>query len=431
VADRDGAHGAPAGWQVHRAGGYVLAEQRARDPRRAEPFDGERDEQVLHCRADRDGEHGLFRGRTPLVGIVVRRVADQARHHNQRRLPQRLPAPDPAGDLLRRKPVPAQVGDPGLAHRVEQGRAGRGRFQHYEPPRLAVVRRGRGQRGGDGPADRLGVDRLGGERPDGPAGQGHVRGSEPEHVLLGRPDQRPRARAVLLGDELGQPAHDRDRDVPRLALHQVRGRGDLVRDGGDGDLQDVAERVRLAAIVPHRDYAGGADGVVGLPGPPRPAHRVGDHHAERHAGAVVQRLAEPTGGLVRVLGQQHDGPRGGVGLIHASCRQHQSVPGLRDGGGAAPGHHPHRLGLDGLLPRDGDHPALRLTHDLRGDDEDVARAQVRGGRGDERGEVAARGDLGQPGDRHDGNRRSGHYLSSWARSSAARAMAAVAGRSRM
>ena len=58
-------------------------------------------------------------------------------------------------------------------------------------------------------------------------------------------------------------------------------------------------------------------------------------------------------------------------------------------------------------------------------------AQVRGGRGDERREVAARRDLGQPGDRHDGNRRSGHYLSSWARSSAARAMAAVAGRSRM
>jgi hypothetical protein len=56
----------------------------------------------------------------------VRRVGDQARHHDQGRLPQRLPTPDPAGDLLLGEPVAAQVGDPGLAHRVEQGRAGRG-----------------------------------------------------------------------------------------------------------------------------------------------------------------------------------------------------------------------------------------------------------------------------------------------------------------
>ena len=293
------------------------------------------------------------------------------------------------------------------------------------------MRRGRGQRGGDRPADRPGVDRLGGERPDGPAGQRHVGRPEPEHVLLGRPDQCPRTRAVLLGDQLGQPAHDRDRDLPRLALHQVRGRGDLVGDGGDGDLQDVAERVGLAAVVPHRGEAGRADRVVGLPGPPRPAHRVGDDHADAYAGAVVQRLAEPPGGLVRVLGQQDDGPRGGVGLIHAGRRQHQSVPGLRDGGGAAPGDHPHCLGLDGLLPGDGYDPALRLAHDLRRDDEDVARAQVRSGRGDEGRQVATRRDLGQSGDREDGNRRSGHYRSSWARSSAARAMAAVAGRSRM
>ena len=361
----------------------------------------------------------------------MRRVGDQARHHDQGCLPQRLPAPDPAGDLFLGEPVMAQVRDPCLAHRVEQGRAGCGRLDDHEAPRLAVMRGRRGQRGGDGPADRPGIDRLAGERPDGPAGQRHVRGPEPEHVLIGRPDQRPRARAVLLGDELGQPAHDRDRDTPRLALHQVRGRGDLVGDGGHGDLQDVAERVGLAAVIPQRDDARGADGVVGLSGPPRPAHRVGDDDAEAKPGAVVQRLTQPPGGLVRVLRQQHDGPRGGIGLIHAGRRQYQAVPGLRDGGGAAPGDHPHRLRLDGLLPGDRDHPALRLAHDLRGDDEYVARAQVRGGRGDERRQVAARRDLGQSGDRYDGNRRSGHYRSSWARSSAARAMAAVAGWSRM
>ncbi len=407
----------------------------------------------------------------------MRRVGDQAGQHDQGGLPERFAAPDPAGDLLLREPVAAQIGDPGVAHRVEQGRAGRGRGQDHEAPRLAVMRGGRGQRGGDGPADRPGVDGFGGERPDRPAGQRHVRGPEPEHVLVGRPDDGARARAVLLGDELGQPAHHRDRDLPRLTLHQVRGGGDLVGDGGDGDLQDVAERVGLAAVVTHRDQAGRADGVVGLPGPPRPAHRVGDDHAEPAAGAVVQRLAEPAGGLVRVFGQQHDGSLGGVGLIHARRRQDQAVPGLRDGGGAAPGDHPHRLRLDGLLPGGGDHPALRLAHDLRGNDEDVALAQVGRGAEDEGRQVAARGDLGQPGDRHDGDgaggagsgglcfpggrppgippilggnlppqtpaaprsllacrgRGAGHRVRSRsrARSSAARAMAAVAGRSRM
>ena len=104
-------------WGASRPGRSIARaatswQQRARDPRGAEAVDGERDEQVLHRRAHRDGEHGLLRGRTPLVGIVVRRVGDQARHHDKRRLPERLPAPDPAGDLLRREPVAAQVGDP-------------------------------------------------------------------------------------------------------------------------------------------------------------------------------------------------------------------------------------------------------------------------------------------------------------------------------
>ena len=122
VPDGDRAHRPPSVRQVHRPGRDVLAEQGARDPRRAEPFDGQRDEQVLHRRAHRDDEHGLLRTGPPLVGIVVRRVGDQARHHDQRRLPERSAAPDPAADLLLGEPVAAQVGDPGLAHRVEQGR---------------------------------------------------------------------------------------------------------------------------------------------------------------------------------------------------------------------------------------------------------------------------------------------------------------------
>ena len=149
------------------------------------------------------------------------------------------------------------------------------------------------------------------------------------------------------------------------------------------------------------------------------------------ARALVQRLAQPPRGLVRVLGQQHHGPRGGVGLVHPGRGQHQAVPGLRDRGRAAPGHHPHRLRLDGLLPRGGDHPALGLAHDLGGDHEDVAVAQVRDRRRDQRRQVGARGDLRQPGDREHRNRRSCTHVSSRARSSAARAIAVVAGRSRI
>ena len=146
-------------------------------------------------------------------------------------------------------------------------------------------------------------------------------------------------------------------------------------------------------------------------------------------GPAVQRLADPARGLVRVLGQQHDGSRGGVGLVHAGRGQDQPVPGLRDRGGAAPGHHPDRLRLDGLLAGGGDHPALGLAHDLGRDHEDVAVAQVRGRLGDQRRQVRARGDLRQPRDRDDGHRIGGTHLSSRARSRAARAIAVVAGRS--
>ena len=188
-------------------------------------------------------------------------------------------------------------------------------------------------------------------------------------------------------------------------------------------------------MVPHRGHPGGTDRVVGLPGPPGAAHRVRDQHADAPACALVQRLADPARGLVRVLGQQHHGPRGGVGLVHAGRGQDQAVPRLRDRGRAAPGHHARRLRLDGPLPGEGDHPALGFAHDLGGDREDVSVAQVRGRRCDECRQVRARGDLGQPGDRDDRNHLGCAHLrthrNSRARSSAARAIAVVAGRSRM
>ncbi len=251
MADRDGAHRPPALRQVHRPGRDILAEQGAGDPRRAEPVDRQRDEQVLHRRPHRDHEHGLLGAGPPLIGVVVCRVGDQARHDEQRGEPERLAAPEPAGDLLLGEPVAAQVGRPGLAHRVQQRGPGAGRAEDDETPRLAVMRRRRGQRGGDRPADHPGIDGVGGERPDRPAGQRHIGRSEPEHVLIGRPDQRPCAGAILLGDQVRQPAHDRDRDPQRLPLDQVRGGRYLVGHRGHGDLQDVAERVGLAPVIAH------------------------------------------------------------------------------------------------------------------------------------------------------------------------------------
>ncbi len=291
------------------------------------------------------------------------------------------------------------------------------------------MRRGRGQRGRDRAADRRRVDRLGGELPDGPPRGQHVGGAQPEHVVRGGPDQRGRAGPVGPGHQPGQAAHDHGGQLRGLPLDQV-GRGrDLVRHGGHRDLEQVAERVRLAAMVPQRRQARHPDRGVGLPGAPRPAHGVGDDHPDADPAALAQRLAQPPRRAVRVLGQQHHRARRGVRVVHARGREHQAVPGLHDAGLAPPRHHPDRLGVDGLLPVRPDDPALGLADDLRGHHHDVAVPQVRNGIADQPPEVGARLDLRQAG--HAGDREPGHRVSSAARASAVRAISAVAARSVM
>src|SRR5262249_15879497 len=78
------------------------------------------------------------------------------------------------------------------------------------------------------------------------------------------------ARAVGLGDQGGEAAHDRHRYLPRLALDQVAGGGDLVGHGGDRDLERVAERVRLATVVAQRHHPRPPHRAARLPHPPRP-----------------------------------------------------------------------------------------------------------------------------------------------------------------
>ncbi len=325
-----------------------------------------------------------------------------------------------------------------------------------------MVRGRGGHRGGDGPAHRGGVGRLGGEIPHGPALRQHVRRAEPEHVLGRRPDQRRRARAVRAGDQPGQAAHDRGGHLAGLALDQVAGRGDLVGHGGDRDLQRAAEGVGLAPVVAQRGDARRADRGVGLAVAPGTAHGVSDHHPDGGAGALGERPAQPPGRVVRVAGQQHDRAGRGIGFVHPGGGQDQAVPGLRDPGRPAAGDHPDRLGVDGRLPVHGGDPALGLADDLRGDDQDVAAGQPGGRGGDQGGQVGPGGDLRQPGHRQHGHRQhghrragsrlrgpqrpgrrrpgwagrpgcraAGHRASSAARSRAARAISAVAARSVM
>ena len=204
------------------------------------------------------------------------------------------------------------------------------------------------------------VDRLGGERADRAPGGQHVGRAEPEHVLARRPDQRPRAGPVFVGDQRGQPAHERDGHLPRLALDQVAGGRDLVGDRGDGDVEGVAPRVRLAAVVAHRQHAGRADRGVGLPGPPRPAQGVGDDDADgsrpsRARSALRSRRADSSGSSgssTTVPGAVLDSSTPAAAITNPClvCAI-VVVP--------APGHHAHGLRRDRVLAGHGGRPGPR------------------------------------------------------------------------
>src|SRR5207237_2400785 len=80
---------------------------------------------------------------------------------------------------------------------------------------------------------------------------------------------------------------------------EVGRRRDLVRDGDDGVLKLVADRIVLAREVLHHLDPGGADGNVDGALPPRTAERVGDDHAyvtgRSHAELVAYARRGPVG----------------------------------------------------------------------------------------------------------------------------------------
>ena len=138
---------------------------------------------------------------------------------------------------------------------------------------VAVMRRRGGQRRGDRPPYGGGVDRLPVNARTVRAGTAaRRRDAEPEHVLGRRHAPAPRAPGPSASvTRPAQPAHDRDRHLPRLALDQVAGGGDLVGDRGDRDLEGVAVRVRLAPRrSSQRQHPGRPDRRVGQARPPRP-----------------------------------------------------------------------------------------------------------------------------------------------------------------
>ncbi len=158
--------------------------------------------------------------------------------------------------------------------------------------------------------------------------------------------------------------------------------------------------VVAATQVVQRREAGDTDRLVGLPGAPGPAHRVGDDHGDVDAGQLEQPGPQRPGRGVRVDRQQQHGARLGAGGVDPRGGEHQPVPGLDDAGAAAPGDHPHGLGGDRLLAVDPHGPALGLRHDLRGHHHDVpvGEREVLGGEGGDEQcrQVVTGGDLRHP-----------------------------------
>ncbi len=125
---------------------------------------------------------------------------------------------------------------------------------------------------------------------------------------------------------------------------------------------------------------------------------------------LAQRVSQRLRGRVRVRRQQGQFVAGDVRGIDTGRGHHQSVPGLHDAQVSAGGDHADRLGVDGgeagrlaggrVVAVESHQLALDLGDHLRRHDQHVAVAQLGVG-DDHRGEVVARVQLADAGDRQD------------------------------
>ena len=242
----------------------------------------------------------------------------------------RSPRRHPAGHLVGRAAVGLQVLAPARGQRVQQ-RGARAAVAHpAEPERRAVVRRGRGQRDPDRAAQRRRVHRLVGEVAGAAAQQHRLPPALPDRLVGAQPEQ---VLGAAGGPGRGRSSRRRPGAArappppaapPSLPLTRSAAAGQLVGRGHLGDQQLVALGVDRARVAVQHGEPGRADGHVGLPDPPGPAHRVGDHHRDLDAEPAAQLGAQPGGAAVRVGRQQRQLVAPHVGAVDAGRGLHDA-----------------------------------------------------------------------------------------------------------
>src|SRR2546423_6513742 len=205
----------------------------------------------------------------------------------------------------------------------------------------------------------LGVAAFAQQRIRGLDGIGRHEPTLTEEIAL-RWDRDVRREALAANVEA---ADDRHRDTGELAGDEVRRRRDLVRDGDDGVLKLVADRIVLAREVLHHLHPGGADGNVDGALPPRTAERVGDDHAYVTGRSHAELVAYARRGPVGIEWKQDERSRlWRIGCIDARRRADEPMLRLADDERRAdPDHAP-------LTPHEGPRPPPRVglgTRELR------------------------------------------------------------------
>ena len=149
--------------------------------------------------------------------------------------------------------------------------------------------------------------------------------------LLGRT----RAEAGRTGRRPGEAAHQRRRPrFGRLAHRQHRHSGYRIGKAHLGDLEGRPARSALAAPVPHRGNAGGADGNADGAEPPGPAGAIRNNEPQIALKVAIETLLESSRTSIGILRQKQHALstlRGSkVGLIDTGIGDDKTPPGGDD-----------------------------------------------------------------------------------------------------